>query len=613
MENPDECARDKILKMENEPKAYYVRRIKEIGRIAGRLKKKLRWIAFLRLLVFLLLFPAIFILTPRLLAMGIVSTILLIVLFLWLIRYYLKLEHRSGHAQALLQLNQHESDALNYNYSFFDPGDEFLDTEHPYSFDMDLFGVGSVFQFINRTVSVRGKKMLATWMTNGTLLRETIADRQIAVKELALMPDLIQDFRAAGSLKRDTETDLSVLEDWIKEPFYYLGKKVYPFLAITLPVITILSIILAVFLPVFRGIAIACYLVQLFIVGSRFPHISKHHQVISKRHETLTKYQELFGVIEKGGYVSKILQAIHDTLVKDQQSAARSVHKLARIVSAFDNRLNVVAAIFLEGILLWDIQCMIRLERWKKAAGRGLNKWINALAEYDGLVSLATYSFNQPGFCYPSFSDTQVLKTESIGHLLIEPGERVCNDFEIDHEGSFVLVTGANMSGKSTFLRTIATNMILAMAGAPVCAREFAFRPISLFSSMRTSDSLNKHESYFYAELKRLKELLDRLRRGEKLFIILDEILKGTNSTDKQKGSRAALQQILALDGTGIIATHDLELASIEKDYPGKVRNVCFEIEIDKARISFDYTLREGITTRMNALLLMEQMGIIRT
>lgn len=167
------------------------------------------------------------------------------------------------------------------------------------------------------------------------------------------------------------------------------------------------------------------------------------------------------------------------------------------------------------------------------------------------------------------------------------------------------------MAGKSTFLRTVVTNLVMAMTGAPVCAKSFIFKPVRIFSSMRTSDSLNKNESYFYAELKRLKEMLDRLKKGDNLFIILDEILKGTNSIDKQKGSRAALKQILKYNGTGIIATHDLELAGIESEMPERIKNLCFEIEINKTDISFDYMLKKGITTKMNASLLMQQMGII--
>ena len=229
-----------------------------------------------------------------------------------------------------------------------------------------------------------------------------------------------------------------------------------------------------------------------------------------------------------------------------------------------------MAAIFLEGFLLWDLQCMIRLEKWKKVQGKYFKSWIDALASFDSMVSLSTFAFNHPKLSYPKFSGKVFLQARQLGHILIPDNERVCNDFKIEKKGDFIVVTGANMAGKSTFLRTLATNIILAMAGAPVCAEEFIFRPVSIFSSMRTSDSLNKHESYFYAELLRLKGMLDWLKTGESLFIILDEILKGTNSADKQKGSYAVLRQILDMQGTGILATHDLHLASIENDYPGK-------------------------------------------
>jgi DNA mismatch repair ATPase MutS len=236
---------------------------------------------------------------------------------------------------------------------------------------------------------------------------------------------------------------------------------------------------------------------------------------------------------------------------------------------------------------------------------------MKALTEFDVLVSLATYAFNHPEYAYPDIVDIPIIEATDLGHILIPESERVCNDFQIRSEGDFMIITGANMAGKSTFLRTVATSMIIAMTGAPVCASTLRFCPMSIFSSMRTSDSLNAHVSHFYAELKRLKEMLDRLRKGEKLFIILDEILKGTNSYDKQKGSYAAMEQIIRFGGTGIIATHDLELAQIEKKYPERITNLCFEIEIEQAKISFDYKLKKGITTRMNASLLMQQMGII--
>jgi DNA mismatch repair ATPase MutS len=594
------------------PREFYKDRIESLVleiRQSGRI---LRRIALSRFLAFIAIFPAVFFLIPKSLLPGILLAVLFLVVFLALIKIHLKRNLRHRHLQELLKINRQESESLDYKFSGFNPGDEFIDTLHPFSYDMDLFGQGSIFQYLNRTITTEGKILLAGLLRKETLDQEIILERQQAVKELGAMPLLLQDFQAAGRINQEEGHEKELLEEWVRQPGYYLSRKFYIYLAVLLPVLTVVSFILSFFFTSLFGLTTVLYLLQLFIIGGRFTHTSLNHQAISKQLEILRKYQALLAIIERGNYSGNELKSIYSALVTGEHSASHSIRSLTKIVSAFDSRLNVVAAIFLEGLFLWDIQCMIRLERWKEHHGGNLTKWIKAIGRYDALSSLATYAFNHPAFSYPLVDNAMVLEAEAMGHILIPEEERVCNNFAITMQGNFILITGANMAGKSTFLRTVATNMILAMAGTPVCARKFSFQPMPLFSSMRTSDSLNKHESYFYAELRRLKELLERLGSGEKLFIILDEILKGTNSTDKQKGSRAALQQIIELGGTGIIATHDLELARIEKDYPDRVKNMCFEIEIDKAKISFDYLLKEGITTKMNALLLMEQMGIIR-
>jgi hypothetical protein len=595
----------------NEREKYYAARLHEIGEMELRTKKQLRRLAWLRLLIFVSLFPGIFMLIPIHALAGIILSSALLLLFLWLIKIYHSLEERYDHLKALGELNRNELLVLKYDYSAFIPGDEFIDTNHPFSYDMDLFGSGSLFQFMNRTVTHYGKKRLADHLSKETLNPEMILERQEAVRELSNVNELLQDFRAAGTLQNDNEADIRMLKEWIGRPVYYHSRKFYLFLARLLPIITIISIVLAVFVPVFRAIAIVLFFSQLFIVGRRLSDTSKEHNLISQRLAALKKYAYLLAIIERGNFSGKLLVNISGTLVAGETSASTAIRSLSKLVSAFDNRLNILAAFFLEGLLLWDIQCMIRLEHWKTTMGHFFSQWIESIAAFDSLTSLATYTFNYPEFKFPVFSKEPILRAKEMGHVLIPSGERVMNDFAIDQLGEFTIITGANMAGKSTFLRTVVTNMVLAMAGAPVCAESFTLSPTLIFSSMRTSDSLNKHESYFYAELKRLKELLDRLRAGENLFIVLDEILKGTNSTDKQRGSRSVLEQILKLGGTGIIATHDLELAAMEKVFPERVRNLCFEIEIDQANISFDYKLREGITTKMNALLLMQQMGII--
>ncbi len=590
---------------------YYESKLSKLAEEEKVQKRKLRFLGILRLLLFVMFLLAIFLVIPKSIPFGVSSCILFIGLFLAIVKIHNRQKDRHRHTIVLISINENELKALNHNFSGFDSGKEFQNNEHPYSYDMDLFGEGSVFQYLNRTVTHNGKNLLSKSLSEETIDQDEIVDRQQAMKELSGMMDLLQDFMASGSLHEDDTSDYISLRDWINKPLRYLSKKSLLFISKAFPLALITSIILAVFFPSFRGIPVLIFLLNLFIIAIQLSYSSKEHGLISKRLEALKKYAFLLSNIEKGTYSSGKLKHLYDTLISGPSSAAKSILSLSKIVSAFDNRLNFIAAIFLEGFFLWDIHCMIRLEKWRKNSGANFDEWMDALSEFDALVSLSTFAFNHPSYAYPVCTQTKVLEANQLGHFLIPSDQRVCNDFEINKKGEFIVITGANMAGKSTFLRTVSTNLVLAMTGAPVCADSFVFKPMPIFSSMRTSDSLNKNESYFYAELKRLKEMLDRLKKGDDLFIILDEILKGTNSTDKQKGSQSALKQILKYHGTGIIATHDLELANIEKKYPGTIRNLCFEIEIDNTKILFDYKLREGITTKMNALLLMQQMGIL--
>jgi hypothetical protein len=597
--------------MTNNRTSYYNERLRGLEKEEGKLKVKIRWLSWTRLAVFLAIFPGIFILGPSSIVTGILCSLFFLILFLSLIKRFNRLEGKHNHMKALIELNRKEIQAASFDYSAFNPGSEYINTAHPYSYDMDLFGEGSLFQYLNRTATFGGSKGLAVSLTNETLDEELIIKKQEAIRELGAMNELLQDFMAAGTLQKENENDSSDLLHWIERPVYYLHHPVYRLLLYILPAATAVSILLAFFSSPFRSLSLIFFFTQLAITGSRLKHTNAEHNLISKLLRVLIKYSQLLAVVEKGKYTGEIVSGLYKTLIVGETSASASIKSLSKQVSAFDNRLNLLAAIFLEGILLWDIRCMIRLEKWRTEQGAAFHKWMEAIATFDAYASLGTFAFNHPSFVFPKFSSKSILEAKALGHVLIPEHERVTNVFFIRNKGEFIIITGANMAGKSTFLRTVVTNMVLAMAGAPVCAESFSLRPVQIFSSMRTSDSLNKHESYFYAELKRLKDLLDRMRNGDSLFIVLDEILKGTNSTDKQRGSRSVMEQILKLGGTGIIATHDLELASIENEFPERVKNLCFEIEIDEANISFDYKLKEGITTKMNALLLMQQMGII--
>lgn len=596
--------------MNNQTEKYYKDRLELLNEKEHTIKKELRWLALLRLLSFVLLFLSIFIILPDHIALGIFMTVSFLILFFILIKAYKRKSDRHTHIKSLIDINNAELKALRNDYSGFQSGEEFIDHRHPFSFDMDLFGEGSLFQYLNRTVTNKGRKNLASCIANENLDSKSILARQEAIKELMPLNDLMQDFRAVGSLGTDSEEDLSLLKSWIEKPIFYLNRPIWKVLVNLLPAITIGSVIGEFFIPGLINVSILFFLIQFIVIGSRFKHTTSEHALIGKRLEALKKYHELLSSIEKTKFSGIELNKIHQQLFTEQYSAAKSIKDLSRIVASFDARLNMIAAMFLEGFLLWDIRCMIQLEKWKTNQGHHLNDWTDALAEFDTFVSLATFAFNHPEYIYPICSENKILETKETGHILIPSEYRVSNDFRIDSAGQFVIITGANMAGKSTFLRTVVTNMVLAMTGAPVCASSFVFKPMKIFSSMRTSDSLNKNESYFYAELKRLKEMLDKLQTGEDIFIVLDEILKGTNSIDKQKGSKAVLEQIMKLNGTGIIATHDLELTKAQEKYPDRIINMCFEIEIDQAAISFDYKIREGVTTKMNASILMKQMGI---
>jgi DNA mismatch repair ATPase MutS len=271
----------------------------------------------------------------------------------------------------------------------------------------------------------------------------------------------------------------------------------------------------------------------------------------------------------------------------------------------------MIMGIVLNGLLMWDLQCILRLERWKNRSAEKLPAWFAILGEFEALNSLAGFRFNVPEAVFPVPDPAgPILKASSLAHPLIHPGENIPNDIEINDFGRFMLITGSNMAGKSTFLRTVGVNLVLAGAGAPVMARKMSFRPVPIFTSMRVRDSLSSRESTFYAELKRLRRIIEYHNQGRQAIVLLDEILKGTNSRDKHFGSEMFIRQLIKLESAGLIATHDLELSKLEDEFPDHIRNFCFEVEINNQEFIFDYKLREGVCQTLNATELMKKMGI---
>jgi DNA mismatch repair ATPase MutS len=417
----------------------------------------------------------------------------------------------------------------------------------------------------------------------------------------------------ASGMKTPLEKEeITGLLKWIEESAVINSSALKKILIIFFPAFTILSLLFLVIGIFPYSVFVSIFLINLFYIASGLRRINEVHNALTKKYNFLSSINGLLKAFENEVFTSIVLNDMKLNISGDKVSAAVSVKKLGRLIQAFDTRNNQIVGLILNGLLLWDYQSISRLEKWKSENKALFPQWLEMVGQVDAYISFGNYTYNNPDFVFPTESpDLNVFSAKKLGHQLIDESKRVCNDFSLGKKGTVCIISGANMAGKSTFLRTIAVNYILAMLGAPVCATEMNFIPGKLFSSMRTMDSLSGNESYFYAELKRLNALKTRIEHGEPVFFILDEILKGTNSADKSTGSKLFLQRIAESGGTGLIATHDTSLGKLESDYPGVIINKCFEIEIDGENIKFDYKIRDGITQKMNAVLLMKQMGIL--
>jgi hypothetical protein len=533
------------------------------------------------------------------------------VLFGYLIRIHSLMHRRKAIVERLVRINREEEKAMNWDFSDLDKGEMYLDGSHEFSFDLDLFGEGSLFQYINRTSTTPGRDRLAALLTTIERSKDVLTKRQAGVSELAGMHQWRQDFRVEGLMVDEQADDIKGLINWLgtKQDFHHIFFRIlivfFPLLTGTLLALTILNY-------VSFWHFLAYLLIPLGFAGIKHRKVNLKHNLLSRKYQVLKKYSQMFALIEKRSFKASLLMDLQDDLMVKGTRASIAIRQLAKISNAFDTRLNLLAGFLMNIFFIWDIRQSIRLENWKQKNRQHLPEWFKVMAEMDAYISLAGYAYNNYGYIYPEIHEGEQFHFDArnLGHPLIHIDKRVRNDFKIDKWGSFTILTGANMAGKSTFLRTIGVNMVLASCGAPVCASSMAIRPVELITSIHTIDSLANNESYFYAELKRLKMIIDLLKDGNQIFIILDEILKGTNSDDKQSGSKALIRQLIAFKASGIIATHDLSLGGLEKSFPDNVQNLCFEIIIEGNKLEYDYLLKPGIAQNMNATILMERMGI---
>lgn len=517
-----------------------------------------------------------------------------------------------------LRLYTDELSALNGDYSPFADGVEFIDNQHAFATDLDVFGKNSLFQMLNRNFSKAGNNYLAHLLKTLEKDADKIRSRQEAIKELSEKPIWLSGFRALGirafsqesAYASDPNRLAEKLPNWImrqsifKNKFFRIVQYALPLLSLVMLVLYLMSLISS------TGF-IFYVLLNLGFTGYYSKQINQQHQELGKQSDTLFRFQALINEIENADFKSNNLRFIQKEFSCKSDTASQALKKLGKITQAFDMRLNILVWPLLNYFFLWDIRQSIRLEHWKTTYVKLPGKAFQAIAELEMLVSFATFFYNRSDLIFPEIVN-EGFKVEgmAIGHPLMSPKTRVDNDVSFPHSAQFTVITGANMAGKSTYLRTVGVNLLLALSGSPVCAKQFKTSILQPFTSIKTSDSLTNNESYFYAELLRLQRIINALKTGTPYFIILDEILKGTNSKDKEQGSKALVKQLIGLKTAGIIATHDLQLADLSKSFPENVKTACFEVEIENDQLVFDYKLRDGVSQNLNATFLMKKMGI---
>lgn len=585
-------------------RSIYKARVERFSLSQKRYNHQLRISGVIRLLAFLLAVIGVYFFwsswqtTLIIAVIGVVS-------FLFLVSRHENIKKKRDYYNELIRLNELEIQVGKGDYQELPDGDEFKVDDHDYSRDIDLFGAGSFFQFLNRTALLEGRKLLAARLTaNDT---SHISQRQEAILELSKMLDYRQQYEATARLL-DNETQPHAINKWIINYSSFVPS-VFSWLCY---VQLIISVAVGVLYgtDVISGYWLAgVFFIGLAITGKYVGKVTALGNNISKLEGFFTQYGKLLQLIESADFKSEVLKNMKSQILTDGATASSRLQKLGRAIGRLEQRSNLLFGIFANGFGLWDLKQVHTIEIWLEENKKHVPLWLETVAQLDALNSLGNFAYNHPDNTYPEIVEgTFKLNAVDAIHPLLDLKKAVGNTIDI-HSGEFFIITGANMAGKSTFLRTVSMSIVMANTGLPIRARTASYAPIKLITSMRTSDSLKDDESYFFSELKRLKFIVDKMEQ-EKYFIVLDEILKGTNSVDKASGSRKLIEKLTLKNATGIIATHDLSLTEVAKDHE-HISNYYFDAQIINDELFFDYTFKNGVATNMNASFLLKKMGIV--
>lgn len=595
---------------QQQPSTIYQQQTQKLGIELQALQARRSRLGWIRLIVFLITAAVCYKTFVAAGLWGILPLVAGIGILLYLVSLDVNNNAKIANVKTLIGINEEELQVLQNSYQNRYDGTSFSPALHPYANDLDLFGTASLYQWMNRCYTEQGRAELAANLLE-PLTKDPVIQRHEAVKEIAMEVEWRQQVQAYAMQTPITIATQRKAEAWMQEeeshfiaPAWKVVVLVYSILAIGTLVATILGYISATAFSAF-------YL--LFFISS----------IILSRN-TVKPYVQLSGIVkevstlhllvqwlETKSFTAPLLKNWQQSTAPGKGKASHEIRQLKVILDRFDLRLSIVGLLFFNPFLLWDVRQMIALNDWRRKNKTLLPKWFAWIGEAEVMHTLATLHFNYPGWTFPNFSDQHfTLRGIRIGHPLIPQSVRVTNDFDMEGVAKIALVTGSNMAGKSTFLRSLGVNIILAQLGAPVCASAFTLSPVHLMSSMRIADNLAENTSTFYAELKKLKTIIEAVNQHEKIFILLDEILRGTNSLDRHTGSEALMKQLIHHDAVAVIATHDVELASLESTFPSSIENYHFDVQVEAEELYFDYKLKPGICTSLNASILMKKIGI---
>ena len=536
-------------------------------------------------------------------------------LFVYLIKMHQDARYKHRFYLTMASINEDAVKRVDGKWTGFeDKGEEFIDEDHSYSQDLDVFGQGSLYQWTSFATTFWGRQRLAETLANPISSKDEIYSRQKALEEIAARLDWRQKFFAEGLMASGEMHDPEDLCAWAEAGNdFYLKKHVIAGLRI-LPLVTMSFIVLNVLGVLSYHVPVTAVVIHMLLLLYRGKERSRVFEMAYKYRNNLRVYTKLFATFEKEVFKTDYLRKLQRGLRgKGGKGAHSQISHLEKIVDAIANRNNQFY-IIINILLLSDYQNLARLEGWKHSSGASLRQWFKVLAEAEALSSLSNIRNDNPKWVFPIIvEDRPGLWAKEIGHPLITQG-RVCNDLTIEKSQSILIITGSNMSGKSTLLRTVGINLVLAYSGSPVCAEAFRCSFMEIHTSMRTRDNLEKNLSSFYAELLRISKIVKAAERASKqgvqILVLLDEIFKGTNSADRHTGARILLKKLSREGAFGLVSTHDLELGCLEHEENPGIKNFNFREHYQDGQIFFDYKLRPGVSTTRNAMYLMKMVGI---